>query len=651
MSELPLWMPPSGRIESSRMTRFQQSVERATGQTFVDYGEFHQWSVDHREDFWQSVWNFCDVLASKPGEAPLADGERFPGARWFPGARLNFAENLLRYRDDRTALVSLLEDGTRRSLTFAELFVEVEKLASALRRHGVVAGDRVAGFMPNIIETVVAMLATTSIGAIWSSCSPDFGLSGVCDRFGQIEPRILFTADAYYYNGKTLDCLDRVASIQQQIDGIEKVVVVPLVADSPDLGRVDNAELLTTFTRGSGEPIEFAQLPFDHPLYIMYSSGTTGVPKCIVHGAGGTLIQHLKEHQLHTDISREDVLFYFTTCGWMMWNWLVSGLASGCTVVLYDGSPFARDGDLLLDAIDREGITVFGTSAKFIASLDKAGVKPARSHSLASLKTVLSTGSPLSHESYDYVYRDLKADVCLSSISGGTDIISCFVLGNPNLPVYRGEIQCKGLGMAVDILDEDGASLIGDKGELVCTRAFPSTPVGFWNDPDGSRFREAYFSTWPGVWAHGDYGEITDHGGVVIHGRSDAVLNPGGVRIGTAEIYRQVEKVDAVIDSIVVGQDWEDDVRVVLFVVLRDGLTLDDAIVDELKRTIRANATPRHVPAKVVQVADIPRTISGKIVELAVRNVIHGRPVKNTDALANPEALESFRDRPELGAG
>ena len=580
MIDEPLWIPSPDRVENSQMTQFLDTAEKDFNLTLDSYHDLHQWSVDHPTQFWEAIWSFCDIQASETYEKVLIAEDKFPGAKWFTGSQLNFAENLLRFRDDRTALVGILENGERRSITFADLHDDVEKLVSALRNYGINPGDRIAGFMPNIIETIVAMLATTSIGAIWSSCSPDFGINGVCDRFGQISPRILFTADAYYYNGKTINCLEKVEAIQQQIDGIEKVVVIPLVNQDPDFGAVQDAVLLNEFaTDKDVTPLRFEQLPFDHPVYIMYSSGTTGVPKCIVHGAGGTLIQHVKEQRLHVDLSPDDVLFYYTTCGWMMWNWLVSGLASGATVVLYDGSPFANEGGLLLDAIDNEGITIFGTSAKFVSSLDKAGVKPSLSHNLSSLKTILSTGSPLSQESFDYIYRDFKHDVCLSSICGGTDIISCFILGNPMLPVYRGEIQCLGLGMAVDFWDEAGQSLREEKGELVCTVPFPSAPIGFWNDAGDVKFRSAYFDSFPNVWAQGDYGEITEHGGVIIHGRSDAVLNPGGVRIGTAEIYRQVEKVNAVVDSIVVGQDWEDDTRVILFVVMREGLTLNDDIM------------------------------------------------------------------------
>jgi len=639
------------------MIDYIRFIEGEFGVAFEDYGQFHRWSVDRAADFWASIWHYSDIIASEPWQEVLEDADRFPGARWFTGARLNFAENLLRFAQqpayrDKAALISRLENGERYSLSYADLHREVEKLAAGLRQVGVAPGDRVAAFMPNVAETVIAMLAATSLGAIWSSCSPDFGINGVMDRFGQIEPKVLFACDGYYYNGKTIDSLPRVREIADQISAIEKLVIVPIVnRNKPgelDIAGIGNATLLDELKVEAPPPLNFAQLPFDHPVYIMYSSGTTGVPKCIVHSAGGTLIQHLKEHILHTDLKPEDTFFYFTTCGWMMWNWLVSGLASGATLVLYDGSPFAPGPSAMLDMIDEENISIFGTSAKFIAAIEKEGLKPRESHRLSRLKAILSTGSPLSHESFRYVYREVKRDVCLSSISGGTDIISCFVLGNPCLPVYEGELQCLGLGMAVAIWNENGAPVTEEKGELVCTRPFPSCPVYFWNDPGDTKFTQAYFARWPGIWAHGDYGEITANGGVVIHGRSDAVLNPGGVRIGTAEIYRQVEKVEAVVDALCIGQDWEDDVRIVLFVVLREGLQLDEQLGNAIRQTIRANTTPRHVPARVVQVADIPRTISGKIVELAVRNVVHGRPVKNTDALANPEALDYFKNLPQL---
>lgn len=644
-----LWQPDQERITNSQIKAFQARLEEISGIAFKDYGEMHRWTVDHPAPFWQMVWNFCEVQATKPFDRVADNLDKFPGTTWFPGSELNFAENLLRYRDDQVALVGLLEDGDRRTFSYAQLFNEVEKLASALRAEGIKSGDTVAGLMPNVPEAIIAMLATTSIGAIWSSCSPDFGVDGACDRFGQIEPRLLFTTESYVYNGKVLDCLDKVGNIQKRIDSIEKVIVFPLLITEPELPVGDSFQSSNDFvSREFVQPLAFEALPFDHPLYIMYSSGTTGVPKCIVHGAGGTLIQHLKEHRLHTDISRDDTLFYFTTCGWMMWNWLVSGLASGCTLVLYDGSPFADSGNILLDAIDREDITIFGTSAKYISGLEKQSLKPMQSHSLTTLRTILSTGSPLSDASYEYVYRDVKRDVHLASISGGTDIISCFMLGNPTLPVHTGEIQCAGLGMAVAFWNNCDVAAPGSTGELVCSSPFPSTPIGFWNDPKGQRFRAAYFDQRPGVWTHGDYGEVTLNEGIIIHGRSDAVLNPSGVRIGTAEIYRQVETLPEVVDSIVVGQQWEEDERVVLFVVLQTGISLNEALDGAIKTTIRKNTTPRHVPAKVIAVTDIPRTISGKIVELAVRKVIHGQPVENVDALANPEALKLFENLPEL---
>jgi len=644
--ELPLWSPTG---EITRLSEFRQALAAGQGVPLPDYEALHAFSVAEPEVFWRAVWEFTGVLGSEPSDRILESGTEFTDTRWFPDGTLNFAENLLRCRDDRTALIGVTEAGARRALTYAELHREAGRLASAMHAFGIRPGDRVAGYLPNLIETVVAMLATTWLGAIWSSCSPDFGTNGVCDRFGQISPRLLFVADGYVYGGKRIDCLEKVAEIRSRIDNIEQIVVVPAINEQPDLEVLDCARLYDDFlSEPEVAPPPFARLPFDHPLYIMYSSGTTGRPKCIVHGAGGTLLQHLKEHQLHVDLRPEDVLFYFTTCGWMMWNWLVSGLATGCTVVLYEGSPFAREGDCLLDLIDQEAVSVFGTSAKYLASLESVGIKPAATHGLKQLRTILSTGSPLNPGSYDFVYAHFKSEVALCSISGGTDIISCFVLGNPDAPIYRGEIQCRGLGMAVEIWNDSGEPVIGQKGELVCVHPFPSMPIGFWEDPDGSRYRAAYFERFPGVWAHGDYGELTERQGFVIHGRSDAVLNPGGVRIGTAEIYRQVERIDEVIDSVVIGQDWAGDVRVVLFVVLREGLELTQALANQIRRVIRTNATPRHVPEVVVQVPDVPRTISGKIVELAVRNVVHGRPVTNLDALANPEALDAFENLPEL---
>ena len=614
----------------------------------MGFHDLHRWSVQSPNQFWRAVWDFTEIVSSNQVKETLTDGDKFPGTTWFPGVRLNFAENLLRYRDDNVAIVSLLENGKRKEISFKQLYERVARLAIALRLEGVVAGDRVAGFMPNVLEAVIAMLATTSIGAIWSSCSPDFGINGVLDRFGQIEPKILFSSDGYFYNGKTCDSLRRLAEIVSQINSLKRVVVVPLVDEAPAVTHIDKVVLFDKFQDVEESELVFEQLPFDHPLYVLYSSGTTGVPKCIVHGAGGTLIQHLKEHQLHVGIKREDTFFYFTTCGWMMWHWLVSGLASGAKLVLYDGSPFAGNGNILLDMIDDEGISIFGTSAKYIATLEKEGRKPRISHRLDTLKTILSTGSPLAHQSYDYVYRDFKTDVCLSSISGGADIVSCFVAGSEVLPVFRGEIQVPGLGMAVEIWNDSGHAVREQKGELVCSKPFPSAPIGFWNDEDGSKYASAYFRRWPGCWAHGDYGEVTAQGGFIIHGRSDAVLNPGGVRIGTAEIYRQVECLEEITESIVIGQNWQDDIRLVLFVLLAEGVQLDDDLQQRIRQSIRENTTPRHVPAKIISVSDIPRTISGKIVELAVRDVVHGLEVKNIDALANPEALELYRNLVEL---
>lgn len=650
-TEQPLWQPNLERITRSELYRFTAFVKARFPEAEVsDYQQLHQWSITATEDFWRSIWDYCDVISSQSSGLVVTDLDRMPGASWFPEARLNFAENLLRRRGDSTAIVSLLENGGRSEVSFDALYAQVAALSAALKSHGVVAGDRVAGFMPNVTETVVAMLAATSLGAVWTSCSPDFGFQGVMDRFGQVKPKVLFAADGYYYNGKSHDSLAKIRRLAEEIESLEHVVIVGLVSPTSNLSGIKGGRSYTSWCREFAHPsvIEFAQLPFDHPLYIMYSSGTTGVPKCIVHSTGGTLLQHLKEHQLHCDVQPEDRLFYFTTCGWMMWNWLVSGLASGATLILYDGSPMAGDGRVLLNAIDRERISIFGTSAKFISGLEKAGVKPRETHALSSLKTLLSTGSPLSHESFEYVYRDVKPDVLLASIAGGTDIISCFVGGCPTRPVYTGQIQCRALGMAVEFWDPQGQALPEGKGELVCYKPFPSMPIGFWNDTDGAKYHKAYFAQFENVWCHGDYGELTAQDGAIIHGRSDAVLNPGGVRIGTAEIYRQVERLDQVVESIAIGQEWQDDVRVVLFVVLREGQALSDDLTHSIRSTIRQHATPRHVPAKIIQVSEIPRTLSGKIVELAVREVVHGRPVNNSDALANPEALANFKDLREL---
>ena len=644
----PLWTPSPEVVAHANMRRFLEHVQRECDPDIQSYSALYRWSIEHPERFWPQAWAFCGIQSSKTWDQVLTHGERMPGAKWFEGARLNFAENLLRYRDERPALVFRSEDQQLRvTCSYKQLYLQVAGVADALKKSGVKAGDRVAGFMPNRPETIIAMLAATSIGAIWSSCSPDFGINGVLDRFGQIAPKVLFTCDGYFYAGKTLDSLERIRGVLGKLPSVERVVVVPYVSDNPDIAGVPHAvhwrDFLTTATE-----IHFAQLPFDHPVYIMYSSGTTGVPKCIVHGAGGTLIQHLKELVLHTDLKREDVIFYFTTCGWMMWNWLVSSLAVGATLLLYDGSPFHPTHDILWRIAEAEGISIFGTSAKYLSAAEKFGVKPKEKYQLDKLRIITSTGSPLLPENSEYVYHDIKPELCLSSISGGTDIISCFALGNPLLPVYPGELQCRGLGMAVEIWDENGKPLRGKPGELVCVKAFPSMPVYFWNDADGKKYHDAYFDYFPGVWRHGDWAELTERDGVIIYGRSDATLNPGGVRIGTAEIYRQVEKLPEIVESIAVGQDWQGDVRVILFVRLREGARLDDALIKKIKTTIRDNTSPRHVPAKILAVTDIPRTISGKITELAVRNVIHGWPVKNTDALANPQALEQYRDLPEL---
>jgi acetoacetyl-CoA synthetase len=645
--EKPLWQPSAERVAGANLTRFMASVGRKGG----SYAELHRWSVEDRAAFWNAVWDFCGVVGEK-GRRIVADGERMPGARFFPEARLNFAENLLRKHDASDAIVFWGEDRVKRRLSWAELADQVARLAQALAAEGVGVGDRVAAYVPNMPEAVIGMLATAALGATWSSCSPDFGVRGVPDRFGQIEPKVLIMAEGYYYNAKAFDLLEKAREVLKELPSVKRTIVFPYTRQDAPVEVVPNAVRWADYLAGQkGGTAPFTRVPFDQPLYIMYSSGTTGVPKCIVHGVGGTLLQHLKEHQLQSDVKPGDRIFYFTTCGWMMWNWLVSGLASDATLLLYDGSPFHPSGNILFDYADAERMTLFGTSAKWIDACAKAGLEPMKTHSLATVRTMTSTGSPLSPEGFDYVYEKVKRDICLSSISGGTDIVSCFVLGNPIGPVWKGEIQAAGLGMAVEVWEDSGKEApIGEKGELVCTRPFPSMPVGFWNDPDGKKYFNAYFARFPGVWCHGDYAAITEHGGIVIYGRSDAVLNPGGVRIGTAEIYRQVEQVPEVLESLVIGQDWDKDVRVVLFVKLREGVKLDAAIEDRIRKQIRANASPRHVPAKILQVADIPRTKSGKIVELAVRDVVHGRPVKNKEALANPEALDLFKERPELAS-
>jgi acetoacetyl-CoA synthetase len=645
-----MWRPSEEQVAAANITRFREWMRENTGTNIADYSALYRWSIDHSPDFWRAVWDFCGVVAERRGDEVVRSFDKMPGAHWFPDARLNFAANLLRHHDDREALVFWNENGRQRVLTHSELNRETARLAAAFRSIGIQAGDRIAGYLPNLPETVISMLAATSIGAIWSSCSPDFGLQGVLDRFGQIEPRVIVTSAAYQYNGKIFDCLERTAEIARRIPSIEKVVVVPYIASEPDISGVRDATLYADFlAQGGDETPDFASLPFDHPVYIMYSSGTTGKPKCIVHGAGGTLLQHLKELILHNDLRRGDRIFYFTTCGWMMWNWLVSSLAAGATVVLFDGSPFHPGPQRLWDLAEQERLTIFGTSAKYLAAAEQAGVAPGASHDLSPLKSILSTGSPLVEEGFDYVYEKIKSDLRLSSISGGTDLISCFALGNPVEPVYRGQIQTPGLAMKVEVFDSNGHSLPpGEKGELVCTQPFPSMPVGFWHDPGDAKYRAAYFETFPNIWHHGDYCELTPEGGMIIWGRSDAVLNPGGVRIGTAEIYRPVEKIPGVAEAVVVGQHWNDDVRVILFVKLREGIELSEALVQTIRGKIRASASPRHVPAKIIQVADIPRTLNGKIAELAVRNIIENRPVNNREALANPEALDLYRDLQQL---
>jgi acetoacetyl-CoA synthetase len=644
--ESPLWTPSRESIERARITHFMRHL-RDRGARVSDYRSLYHFSITQPLEFWRAVWDFCGIIGHR-GERIAIGMERMPGARFFPDARLNFAENVLRQRGSGDALVFNGENQRHRILSHDELRAEVARFAAGLHAAGVRAGDRVGAYIPNMPEAMIGSLGTATIGAVWSSCSPDFGVQGVLDRFGQIEPRVIVASDGYFYAGKVHDIRPKLAAVLEKLPSVEHTIVVPYVEESPTLDRLPNAVLWREFTSSAATIPEFEQLPFDHPLYILYSSGTTGVPKCIVHGAGGTLIQHLKEHQLQCDVQAGDRVFYFTTCGWMMWNWLVTALASNATLLLYDGSPFHPDGNVLFDFADATSMTLFGTSARFIDAVHKAHLSPIRTHDLASVRTMTSTGSPLVAESFDFVYDAIKHDIHLASISGGTDIVSCFVGGNPVGPVWRGEIQARALGMKVDVFDDTGHPVTGDKGELVCTMPFPSMPIGFWNDPDGRKYHAAYFERFPGVWRHGDWAEITEHDGVIIYGRSDAVLNPGGVRIGTAEIYRQVEQLDEITESLVIGQQWENDERIVLFVKLRDGLVLSDEMQERIRRRIRENTTPRHVPARIVQITDVPRTKSGKIVELAVRDVVHGRSVKNIEALANPEALDQYRSRPEL---
>ena len=638
-----LWMPSQERILSSNMYRFMGFINSRYGKDFTEYAPLYQWSVENIPEFWAAFWEFAGIKASKSCDKVIEDETKMPGARWFPGARLNFAENLLRYRDDHTALVFRGEDKKVSRMTYAELYDETARVARSLRETGVQVGDRVVGFMPNMPQAIVAMLAAASIGATWSSCSPDFGIKGVLDRFGQVKPKVLFTADGYWFKGKNMDSLARISDILKQLPSIEKVVVVPYTEEDPDIGEVPNGVHYRDFiSREKRLEIEFEQLPFDHPLYIMYSSGTTGLPKCMVQSAGGILINQLKEQILHTDLKRDDTIFYFTTCGWMMWNWLTSALGVGATLVLYDGNPFHPDPGALWRMAQEEKITVFGTSAGYIAALRNTGVKPGTEYDLSSLKALLSTGSPLSSDDFEFIYREIKEDLLLASISGGSDINGCFALGNPMGPVYAGELQCRGLGMKVMAFDDDGNSIINRQGELVCTAPAPSMPIYFWDDPDNKKYHSAYFDVYPNVWRHADFIEVNDRGGVVIYGRSDATLNPGGVRIGTAEIYRQVERIEEISDSIVVGQNWKNDVRVILFVQMADGFDLTDELIRKIKAAIRTNASPRHVPAKILAVPEIPYTLNMKKVELAVKKVIQGQEVKNKDALKNPEVLDFY---------
>jgi len=649
----PIWEPSAESIEQAQITQFARHAVRKHRLELNSYPEFYRWTVENPEIFWSEVWDWCGVIASKKGSTVLVDGERMPGAKWFPEARLNFAENLLRRGDRGDAFAFWDETGFRRRVSYSELTSDVSRAAQALQQLGLRAGDRAAALLPNMPETPMLALAALSQGMVWSSCSPDFGVAGVLDRFGQIEPKILFCADGYRYAGREHDSLGRVAEIAGRLPTLRKVVVVPHLRARPELNGIPKAVLLEEWLRRyQPGPIPYVQLPFDHPLYILFTSGTTGKPKCIVHGAGGSLLSGLKMYKLQFDVRPADRFFYYTTCNWVMWNLLFAGLAAEASVMLYDGSPFERGGNILFDFAAKERFTHFGASAKYLDAIEKRGLVPAETHDLSALRMILSTGSPLVAESYDYVYANIRRDVCLSSISGGTDIMAAFADANPVLPVYRGELQCRSLGMAVEVFDENGESVVGKKGELVCTRPFPSMPLGFWNDRGGEKYHAAYFARYPNVWCHGDWCELTERGTMIVHGRSDATLNPGGVRIGTAEIYAQVEKIHEVEESVAIGQLWPPDrpadTRIVLFVKLRPGYTLDDALLERIRQRIRENTTPRHVPAKIVQVADIPRTKNNKVVELAVKAVVHAMPVGNTDALANPEALELFRDLPEL---
>ncbi len=642
-----LWKPSDSRSANSSMQAFINYVNKKYTTAFKEYAELFEWSNENIADFWASFWEFSEIKYSKKYDEIVDDPKKMPGAKWFRGARLNFAENLLKRRDNHTAIIFRGESEVERSITFKELYEETHKIAEGLKRLGVKKGDRVAGFLPNLPETIIAMLAASSIGAIWSSSSPDFGIKGVLDRFSQIEPKVIFSADGYFYNGKHFNSQEKLKGILQQLPSVEHVVMIDYTGNL-DLSLMPKAISWTDLAQPVQGTMTFEQLPFDYPLYIMYSSGTTGLPKSIVHSAGGTLIQHLKELMLHSDIHKDDVVFYFTTCGWMMWNWFVSSLALGATIVCFDGNPFYPAPDALLKMADELNITFFGTSARYIASLENAGVVPGDISEYPKLRAIASTGSPLSDESFEYVYEQWKKDVQLSSIAGGTDIISCFMLGNPMLPVYRGEIQCRGLGMDVDSFDENGRSIVGKQGELVCKSAFPSMPVYFWNDPDGKKYHSAYFEDYKDIWRHGDFILLSEHGGITMYGRSDATLNPGGVRIGTSEIYRVVENMEEIDDSVVIGQPYEGDERVILFVKLNKGTQLDDELIGKIRKNIRTYCSPRHVPAMVLPTPDVPYTINGKKVEVAVKKLIMGKEVQNRDALRNPECLDYFKKLPEL---
>ncbi|WP_133126829.1 acetoacetate--CoA ligase [Legionella nagasakiensis] len=640
-----VWQPK--HPEASRMWQFMRFVEHIHQQKFVDYQQLHTWSVQQPALFWQALCEFFAIHFDKPTTEVLNHYSHMMEARWFTGATLNYAQRLLSQPGERIALICINEQGTREVLTYRELRHQVASCAAGLKKLGIGKGDRIAGFMPNVAYTIIIFLAAASIGAIWSSCSPDFGVPAAVDRLGQIAPKILFLCDGHQYHGKTHDNLAKANELTTLIPSLQHLVVCPLMNNTIHANATDKTILWNDFIQPTNE-LPFVSLPFAHPLYILFSSGTTGKPKCIVHSAGGALLQHIKELGLHTDLKPEDNLFFYTTCGWMMWNWMVSVLALGATLTLYEGSPTFPAADRLFKLIDEENISVFGTSAKFLSAVEKEGVQPKNNYALKRLRCILSTGSPLLPKNYDFVYEQIKPDLQLSSISGGTDIVSCFALGNPILPVYRGELQCFGLGMSVDVFNEQGQSIREARGELVCTKPFPSMPIGFWQDPDNQLYKHAYFERFPGVWAHGDFAEITSHNGLIIYGRSDAVLNPGGVRIGTAEIYRQVEKIPEVLDSVVISQDWDDDVRIILFVKLHEGNPLDETLKSTIRQTIRTHASPRHVPAKILQVADIPRTINGKVVELAVRQVVHGQTVQNLQSLANPQALDHFKNIQEL---